>query len=102
MPILLSSDKTIMSFSYEDQILWPVYISIGNLDSKTRRYQTRPSTLLLGSILIVHKWSKDGDNKDKDLKAKIYYLALKTMLQRKYLLSTGNLLDTNNILDIIL
>ena len=35
---------------------------------------------VLGSIFIVYEWSKDGDNKDKDLKAKIYHPALKTIL----------------------
>ncbi len=69
-----------MSLSHGDQILWPVYITIGNLDAKTRRSQKRPGTLLLGSIPIIHEWSKDANNKDKDLKAKIYHMALKTML----------------------
>ncbi len=81
--ILLSSDKTVISPSHGDQTLWPVYITIGNLDTKTRRSQTRPGTLLLGSIPVVYERLEDGDNKNKDLKAKIYHLALKTMLQRK-------------------
>ena len=81
--ILLSSDKIVMSLSHGDQTLWPIYITISNLDSKTWRSQTRPSTLLLGSILIVHERSEDGNNKDQDLKAKIYHLALTTMLERK-------------------
>lgn len=34
IPILLTSDKTIMSLSYENQIFWPVYIIINNLDIK--------------------------------------------------------------------
>ncbi len=83
--ILLSSDKTVMSLSHGVQTLWLVYFTIGNLDAKTRRSQTRPGTLLLGSISVVHKRSEDGDKKDKDLKAKIYHPALKTMLQRKCL-----------------
>ncbi len=73
-----------MSFSHGDQTLWPVYITIGNLDTKTRRSQKRSGTLLLGSIPIIHEWSKDVNNKHKDLKAKIYHMALKTMLQRTY------------------
>ena len=80
IPILLSSDKTVMSLSHGDQTLWPVYITIGNLDSKTQRSQTRLGILLLGSIPSVHKRSKDGNNKNQDLKAKIYHLALTTML----------------------
>ena len=82
IPVLLASDKTVMSLSHGDQILWPVYITIGNLDAKTRRSQNRPATLLLGSIPIVHERAEDSNNKDRDLKAKIYHLALKTMLER--------------------
>ncbi len=81
--ILLSNDKTVISLCYGDQTLWLLYITIGNLDVKTRHSQIRPGTLLLISILVVYEWLEDGNNKDKDLKAKIYHLALKTMLQRK-------------------
>ena len=80
--ILLLSDKTVMSLSHWDQTLWPVYITIGNLDSKFCRSQTRPGILLLGSISIVHERSEDGNNKNQDLRAKIYHLPLTTILQR--------------------
>ncbi len=73
-----------MSLSHGDQTLWPVYIRIGNLDAKIRRSQKRSGTLLLDSIPIVHELSEDANNKDKNLKAKIYYMALKTMLQHTY------------------
>ena len=69
-----------MSLSHKDQTLWLVYIIICNLDAKTRRSQKRPRTLLLGSIFIFHKRSKNVNNKDKDLKVKIYHIALKTKL----------------------
>ena len=69
-----------MSLSHGDQILWLVYIIVKNLNSKTWRSQNRSSTPLLGSIPIVYERLEEGDNKDKDLKAKIYHLVLKTML----------------------
>ena len=69
-----------MSFSYRDQTLWPIYITIENLDVKTRLSQKQPEILLSGSILIIYKQYKDANNKDKDLKAQIYYMALKAML----------------------
>ena len=84
IPILISSDKTIMSLSHRDQTLWLVYITIGNLDTKIRQSQKRLGTLLLGFIPIIHEQSKDSNIKDKDLKAKIYYMAFKTILQRSY------------------
>ncbi len=74
-----------MSLYHGHQMLWPVYIIIDNLDPNTWGSQTWQNTLLLGSIIVVHKWSEDRNNKDKDLKAKIYHRALKTMLQHKCL-----------------
>ncbi len=37
IPILILNDKMVMSFIHKDQILWLVYITIGNLDTKTRQ-----------------------------------------------------------------
>ena len=73
-----------MSFDHGDQTLWLVYISIGNLDAKTRQSQKWPRILLLGSIPIIHERSEDVKNRDKDFKAKIYHMALKTILQYTY------------------
>ncbi len=84
IPILLASDKTIMSLSHGDQVLWPVYVTIGNLDAKTCRTQNWPETLFLGSIPIVHERAEDLNNKDRDLKSKTYHLALRSMLKRMY------------------
>ena len=80
IPILLLSDKMVMSLSHGDQTLGQVYITIGNSNSKTWRSQTCPGTLFLGSIPIAHERLEDGNNKNQDLKAKIYHLALTTML----------------------
>lgn len=73
-----------MSFSHKDQTLWTVYITIRNLDTKTRQSQKQPRTLLLDFISIIHKRLKDANNKDKELKAKIYLMALKTILQHMH------------------
>ena len=40
--------------------------------------------LLLGSILIIYKQSEDANYKNKNLKAKIYHMVLKTMLEHTY------------------
>ena len=71
-----------MSLSYGDQIFWSVYVTIDNLDAKIWRSQNRPGTLFLGFIPLVHE-RLDLNNKNKDLKAKIYHLILKTMLEYK-------------------
>ena len=69
-----------MSFSNRNQTLWPVYITIGNLDVKTRRSQKRPETLRLGFIPIFQERSQYTNNNNQDLKAKICHMTLKTML----------------------
>ena len=84
IPILIWSDKTVIILDHEDQILWPIYIIIGNLDAKTWQSQKRLVTLFLSFILIIHKQSKNANNKDMNLKAKISHMTLKTMLQRIY------------------
>ena len=42
-----------MSLSYGDQVFWPIYVTINNLNAKTRQSQNRSGILLLGSIPIV-------------------------------------------------
>lgn len=59
---------------------------ISNWDSKMQQSQIHLEILLLESISIIHQSLKDKNNKDKDLKAKIYYLALTTIFEYKYLL----------------
>ena len=73
-----------MSLSHRNQTQWLVYITIKNQDVKIRQSQKRPRTLFLGSIPIIYEWSEDANNKNKDLNAKIYHLALKTILQCIY------------------
>ena len=61
-------------------------------------------SFLLSSIPIVYERSKDANNKDKDLKAKIYYMALKTILQRTYPSFLSDELkkwDTNDIVALL-
>ena len=75
----------VMSLSHGNQTLWPVYITIRNLDAKIRQSQKRPEMLFLGSIYIIHERSENANNKNKDLKAKIYHMVSKTILQHTYL-----------------
>lgn len=60
----------------------PIYITRDHLDIKLCRSQNWLRTLLLGLIYIVNQQIEDFNNKDRDLKIKIYHLALKTMLER--------------------
>ena len=53
--ILISSNKMLLNFSHGDQILWPVYITIGNQDAKTWQSEKWLRILLLSSIPIIHE-----------------------------------------------
>lgn len=77
-------DKIVTSLNYRDQTLSLIYIIIENMDTKTQQSQKRPKILFLSSILIVYKRSKDANNKDKNLKIKIYHMALQAILQYIY------------------
>lgn len=70
----------VRSLSYKDQILWPVYIISRNLDAKIWQSQKWPKTLFSSFISIIYKWLEDINNKNKDLKAKIFYMILKIIL----------------------
>ena len=80
VPIL--SDKTLMTNHHGDSSMWPVYITIGNLNTSTRRNQSRPSILLLGLIPVM-KMSSDGGF-PKKITSEIYHMAMDIMLERKH------------------
>jgi hypothetical protein len=78
IPVLLSTDKTIMTQHHGDEACWPVYMTIGNLNAATRRKQTVPGSVMLAQLPIL----KENTNKD-DIKAHAYHTAMEIILQRK-------------------
>lgn len=76
IPVLLASDKTQLSTIADNLALWPVYLTIGNLNHETRKQHKRPNGLLLG-LIPIHK----GD--DVDIKLEIYHTCLGVMTKRK-------------------
>ena len=81
---MLVSNKIIINLSYKDQLFWLIYVTIDYLDIKTYYSQNWLDILLLDLISIVYKQIKDLNNKNRDLKVKIYYLALKTIFEYIY------------------
>ena len=73
-----------MSLNHKNKTLWPIYITIKNLDAKIWQSQKQAKTLLISFISIIYKQFTDTNNKSKDFKVKIYYLTLKIILQRIY------------------
>ena len=76
IPILLASDKTMLSLHHGDQSVWPIYITIGNLDQKTRRNQTVPRSILLEFLPITSEIADES-------KAHVYHAAMELILKRK-------------------
>ena len=50
VPIILGSDKTMLSMLSGDKTAWPVYLSIGNL-SKAKRQSVKTNGLILIGLL---------------------------------------------------
>jgi hypothetical protein len=82
VPIMLSSDKTMLSQHRGDVSVWPVYLTIGNLSSTARRKQTVPGAILLGLIPVTK-----AINQSPELKAEIYHRSMDLMLNCRLLTS---------------
>lgn len=80
VPIILASDETVMTQHHGDLSLWPVYITIGNLDCTTRKAQKRPGLVLLGLLPRIKHGKEIGDH----MRSEVYHLAIGRMLQRMY------------------
>lgn len=52
IPILLTSDKTVISLKHENQILWLVYITIDHLDIKYIKVRTGQTAY----FLVEYQW----------------------------------------------
>jgi len=80
VPIILASDETVMTQHHGDLSLWPVYITIGNLDCATRKAQKRPGLLLLGLLPRMKLGKETAD----EVRSEVYHLAIGRMLQRMF------------------
>ena len=56
---------------------WPVYLTIGNLNQHIQHQQISPANILVSFIPII----KENDN---NIKSKVYYKAMRTILKRMF------------------
>lgn len=82
VPLLLDSDKTLMTAHGGDLSLWPVYVTIGNLSCAVRKSQTRPGFHLLGLIPMV-KTGADSAVSSK-VSMELYHQSMRFLLERKF------------------
>ena len=92
VPLLIGIDKTVLTQHHGDLSAWPIYMTIGNLDSHTRRQQKRPALILIGFMSIM-------DGCERLVKAEVYHHILRMIFKRKIISHTFNNLYTESPVD---
>lgn len=75
VPIILGSDKTMLSSISGNKSSWPVYMAVGNLDEKTRRARKGLGFLLLG---LMPKFERGMPRADS---THVFHMAMRALLQ---------------------
>ncbi|TAQ90574.1 hypothetical protein B7494_g1099 [Chlorociboria aeruginascens] len=82
VPIILATDKTLMTHLRGDRVAWPVYMTIGNLPRRIRRKQTLLATLLIGLLPISKDITKLSDlEMAYIIRSEIYHKAMEIILE---------------------
>ncbi|KAF8179500.1 hypothetical protein K438DRAFT_1768866 [Mycena galopus ATCC 62051] len=78
-PLILSSDKTLLSNFRGDNSAWPVYLSIGNINKDTRRQVSAHATVLIG-YLPVPKFDCFDKNTRSLQKYRLFHQCMATIM----------------------
>jgi hypothetical protein len=79
VPLLLASDKTMLTQHHGDKAAWPIYLTIGNLSNECRRTASKPALILIGFIPLA------SNGEDRGLKGELYHQALAIIMERRCL-----------------
>lgn len=89
VPIILATDKTIMTKLGGDRVTWPIYLQIRNHTRQLRREQQVPSTILVGLLPVSKAVSKSTDQVLlAKIKSEVYHHCMKIILSGTYHLYT--------------
>jgi hypothetical protein len=77
VPLLVAVDKTTLTQHHGDLAAWPIYLTIGNLDSQTRRQQSQPSLILVGFLPIA-------TDQDRSKRVSLYHHLMRLIFKRKF------------------
>lgn len=83
VPVIIGVDKTLMTTFVGDSTIWPIYMTIGNLDNKTRRAHDCPGMLLMGMLPMITA-SDENKKVDPYLSHIVYHEALRYIFQSEY------------------
>ncbi|KAJ7127996.1 hypothetical protein C8R44DRAFT_548014, partial [Mycena epipterygia] len=79
-PLILSSDKTMLSNFRGDNSAWPVYLSIGNIGKETRRQVSAHATVLIG-YLPIPKFDCFDKNTRSLAKYRLFHKCMATIME---------------------
>jgi hypothetical protein len=57
VPLIISSDKTLVTNQQGDKSAYPVYLTVRNLAASVRNASARPGTIIVAMLLVIY----DGD-----------------------------------------
>ena len=84
IPVLLATDKTVLTEHARDMAQWPVYMTIGNLSHEIQRSRVRPGGMIVG-LIPIHK------RKSFDVKIEMYHPTMGVITKNTY--NNRHLLD---------
>lgn len=79
-PVILASDKTNLSVLRGDQVAWPIYLTIGNIEKSLRRKQSAYATVLLG-YLPISKGEAFTDASRSEALYRLFHRCMRAVLE---------------------